>query len=139
MRKIDGQLTNMAGEFFTMGKLFKRGYQASITLGNAKAIDILVYNPKNNKNYNIQVKALRKKNYFPMKKEDVYKDFIYIFVILNEFDEKEEYYIIPGKEILSDINKYFGSSYRKEKPSPFPGIDHNAVRSYKDNWNIFDT
>ena len=47
----DQQLTGMAGEFLTVGKLFKRGYQASVTFGNAKAIDVLVYNPENDKSY----------------------------------------------------------------------------------------
>ena len=42
----DQQITGMAGEFLTVGKLFKRGYQASVTFGNAKAIDVFVYNPR---------------------------------------------------------------------------------------------
>ncbi len=37
----DQQLTGMAGEFLTVGKLFKRGYQVSVTFGNAKGIDVL--------------------------------------------------------------------------------------------------
>ena len=63
-RNYDQQLTGMAGEFLTVGKLFKRGYQASITFGNAKAIDVLVFNPKNEKSYIVQVKTLRKKIVF---------------------------------------------------------------------------
>jgi len=67
--RADGQLSGMAGQFLTVGKLFKRGYQASVTLGNAKAVDILVYNPGIDKSFNVQVKTLRKKNCFPMRKE----------------------------------------------------------------------
>ena len=54
----------MAGEFLTAGKLFKLGLQAAVTLGNAKSIDILAFNPKNEKNYNVQVKTNRAKNCF---------------------------------------------------------------------------
>ena len=43
---METQITSMAGEFLTVGKLFKRGYQVSVTLGNAKAIDIFTFNPK---------------------------------------------------------------------------------------------
>jgi hypothetical protein len=32
MPQFDYQTTGMAGEFLTAGKLFKRGYQVSITL-----------------------------------------------------------------------------------------------------------
>jgi len=46
-RNYDQQLTSMSGEFLTVGKFFKRVYQASVTFGNAKAIDVLVYNPEN--------------------------------------------------------------------------------------------
>jgi transposase-like protein len=138
MSRTDGQLTAMAGEFLIVGKLFKRGYQASVTLGNAKAIDVLVYNQKNNRNYNVQVKTLRKKNYFPMKKEDIHDDHIYVFVILNDFDQNEEFYIIKGSEISKDINKFFGTSYTREKPSTFPGIYPGTLKDYKDNWKLFD-
>jgi len=49
--RTDGQLSGMAGEFLTVGKLFKKGYQASVTLGNAKAVDVFVYNPETNKSF----------------------------------------------------------------------------------------
>jgi hypothetical protein len=41
--RADSQLSSMAGEFLTAGKLFKKGYQVSLTLGNAKAVDLFVY------------------------------------------------------------------------------------------------
>ena len=68
MERIDSQMSGMAGEFLTVGKLFKRGIQASLTLGNAKSIDIFALNPRNGKNFNIQVKSLRKKKLFPDQK-----------------------------------------------------------------------
>ena len=37
MKQFDYQLTGMAGEYLTIGKLFKRRLQASLTVGNAKA------------------------------------------------------------------------------------------------------
>jgi hypothetical protein len=40
MEKIDYQITSIAGEFLTVGKLFKRGMQASLTLGNAKGFNL---------------------------------------------------------------------------------------------------
>lgn len=135
----DQQLTGMAGEFLTVGKLFKRGYQASVTFGNAKAIDVLAYNPRNDKSYIVQVKTLRYKNCFLIKKESIKPDYVYVFIILHDIDELEEYFIISGLEILEDINKFFGASYRNpDKPSKMPAINYGPLFPYKDNWIIFD-
>lgn len=138
-KRKDQQLTGMAGEFLTVGKLFKRGYQASVTFGNAKAIDVLAYNPTNDKSYNVQVKTLRHKNCFLMKKENLNPDHIYIFIFLHDFNQSEEYFILPGREILQDIDKFFGSSYKNpNKPSNMPAINYGPLSQYKDNWQVFD-
>lgn len=135
----DQQLTGMAGEFLTVGKLFKRGYQASVTFGNAKAIDVLVYNPTNEKSYSVHVKTLRHKNCFPMKKENLKPDHIYVFILLHNFDQPEEYFIIPGREIIQDIDKFFGASYRNpDKPSNMPAINYGPLLPYNNNWQEFD-
>jgi hypothetical protein len=136
----DQQITGMAGEFLTVGKLFKRGYQASVTFGNAKAIDVLVYNPRTDKSFSVQVKTLRYKNCFPMKKENLKPDHIYVFILLNDFDRPEEYFIVPGKEIMQDINRFFGASYKDpDNPSNMPAINYGPLAPYKDTWHVFDT
>jgi len=137
MKKDDQQLTGMAGEFLTVGKLFKLGFQASVTLGNAKAIDILAYNPKNNKNYSIQVKTLRKKNCFLIKKEHIHSDHIYIFIVLNDFNEAEDFFLVKGKIILDDIDHFFGSSYKNSTNVSMPAINYGPLKEFKDNWNVF--
>lgn len=128
----------MAGEFLTVGKLFKRGIQASLTLGNAKSIDVLAFNTRNQKNYNVQVKALRKKNCFPIKKETIKPDYIYVFIILNKPDDAEDYFILKGSEILADINNFYGNSYSKNVPSSMPAINYGPLKDYRDNWEIFE-
>ena len=135
----DQQLTGMAGEFLTVGKLFKRGYQASVTFGNAKAIDVLVYNPENDKSYTVQVKTIRQRNCFLIKKENIKPDHIYVFIILHDFEQSEEYFIIPGGEILENIETFFGSSYRNpDKPSNMPAVNYGPLAKYKNNWQVFE-
>ena len=107
-KRADSQLSSMAGEFLTAGKLFKRDYQVSVTIGNAKAIDLFVYNPRTEKTFNVQVKALRKRNCFPIKREDIKKEHIYVFIILNANSPTEDYFILKGETILKDINKFWG-------------------------------
>lgn len=136
--RADGQLSGMAGEFLVAGKLFKRGMQVSVTLGNAKAIDLLVQNPNNGKKYAVQVKTIRCKNCFPIKREYIIEDDIYVFVVLNKAEESEEFFIVPGKTILEDINKFFGKCYTRTPISPFPGINYGPLKEYKDNWQVFE-
>ncbi len=138
MKRIDSQITSMAGEFLIVGKLFKRGIQASVTYGNAKAIDVFAYNEVNQKNYNIQVKALREKNCFPIKKETINPEHIYVFIILNKVDQDEDYFIIKGSEILNNINKFFGASYTRNVASNMPAINYGPLKDYKDNWKLFE-
>ena len=44
----------LAGEFYALAQLTARGYNASLTLGNTKGVDILVMNEKNNIGYKIR-------------------------------------------------------------------------------------
>jgi hypothetical protein len=137
--KEDSQLTCMAGEFLVVSKLFKRRYQASVTLGNAKAIDVLAYNPATGKNFAVQVKTLRRRNCFPIDRKAIKADHVYIFVFLNAFEDTEEFFIVPGAEILADIDRFFGSSFRNpDKPSPVPAINYGPLSPYKNNWGLFD-
>ena len=137
-KRVDGQLTGMAGEFLCLGKLFKRGYQASVTYGNAKAVDIFVYNPENNKNFCVQVKTLRKKNCFPIKREQIDPAHVYVFILLNAFEDEEEFYLIQGADVLADLDHFFGGSYRGGHVSPMPAINYGPLKRYRDNWSIFD-
>lgn len=137
--KANGHLTGMAGEFLTLGKLFKRGYQASFTLGNAKAVDLFVYNAETEKQFCVQVKTLRQRNCFLMRKESIKPDHVYVFVILNGWEKAEEFFIVRGRDILENIDNFFGASYRDEcKPSNMPAINYGPLAQFKDNWRIFD-
>jgi hypothetical protein len=138
-QQADGQLSGMAGEFLTVGKLFKRGYQASVTLGNAKAVDVLVYNPSTDKSFSVQAKTLRQKNYFPVRKEHITPHHIYVFIILNEWEKHEDFFIVPGHVILNDIDRFFGSCYRNlDSPSKVPAINYGPLDEYRGNWKAFD-
>lgn len=138
--RVDGQLSAMAGEFLTVGKLFKRGYQASITFGNAKAVDVFAYNAETNRSFNIQVKTLRQKNCFPIRRECIKRDHVYVFIVLHGWDKPEEFFIVPGHKILRDIDHFFGTSYRDpEKPSSVPAINYGPLAPFRDNWQVFDS
>jgi len=132
-KRADGQVTGLAGEFFVAGELLKRNLQTSITFGNAKAIDIFAHNSETGVTHTIQVKALRAKNYFPIKRTAIERNHIYVFVILNKPGTETEYFIIPGLELASasgDIGKYL------DDPK-FPGIGWKSLVPYRNNWSVF--
>jgi transposase-like protein len=138
--RVDQQRVGAAGEFLTAGKLFKRGYQVSVTYGNAKAIDLFVHNPRTGRTFKVQVKSQHRKNCFPVRREAIEPDAIFVFVRLNGPDDLEEFFIVPGHTILADIPRYFGSSYRDLKhPSSFPAVNYGPLEPHRNRWDVFDT
>jgi hypothetical protein len=132
---IDRRLTGMAGEFLVVGQLFKRHLQASITLGNAKAIDVLTYNPRTDTSYSVSVKTLRRRNCFPLNPTLVKDRHTYVFVVLNGPQESERFFIVSGVSILKDMPGFFGASlnYRQRAAVIF-----GPLKPYEDNWSLFE-
>lgn len=131
----DRQLTGMAGEFLVVGQLFKRHLQASVTFGNAKAIDVLAHNPRTDKVFSISVKTLRKRNCYPLNPKSVSRDHTYIFVLLNPPGEAEQYFIVPGSVLKKNLQSFFGASLTYEKRA---AVNFGPLRNYEDNWRFFE-
>lgn len=107
MAEIQASSTGLSGEYFVAAELLRRGFSVGITMGNAKAIDILA--EKNGKQFIIQVKAIfKKKNVgWPMMKDKVISDHFYVFVNLNgDIMSEPEYYICTGKEAKRKVKQY---------------------------------
>ena len=51
---MDNQKVGLSGEFFVAAELLKRDFQVSLTLGNAKDVDLFVQS-ENRKTFSIQV------------------------------------------------------------------------------------
>lgn len=134
-KRVDGQITGLAGEFFVAGELLKRNMQTSITFGNAKAIDIFAYNPNTGVTHTVQVKALRYKNYFPLNRSAIEVNHVYVFVILNKPGTEVEYFIVPGAKLApatGDLGKFL------DDPK-FPGIAWKSLEQYRNNWGVFES
>jgi hypothetical protein len=132
--RADGQKTGLAGEFFVAAELLKRGFQTSVTFGNAKAIDLVAVHPVTRRVFTIQVKALRSRNFFPLDHSRVERGQVYVFAILNKPGEAVQYFIVPGV-ILADDPERFGKYFRDPK---FPGINWSQLHDFADRWTVFD-
>lgn len=97
--------THLAGEYFVAAELYRRGFSVGMTIGNAKAIDILAY--KNDKPIAIQVKAIRNKKSvgWPIMRDKIEEGIIYIFVNLNDQDNPD-YFICTAKEAREKAKQY---------------------------------
>lgn len=107
MAEIQSSSTGLSGEYFVAAEMLRRGFSVGITMGNAKAIDILA--EKNGKQFIIQVKAIFKKknNGWPIMKDKVHLKHFYVFVNLNgDKMTAPEYFICTGKEAKNKIKQY---------------------------------
>jgi hypothetical protein len=57
MARIPPNSVALAGEFAVLSQLALRGYDASLTLGHTKNIDILVFDPRTERRYEVEVKT----------------------------------------------------------------------------------
>ena len=56
-KKIDSNSVSLAGEFAVLSQLTLHGYDANMTLGHTKGVDILVSNPKTSDMFRVEVKT----------------------------------------------------------------------------------
>jgi hypothetical protein len=134
--RADGQITGLAGELCVAAELLKRGLQTSLTFGHAKAIDLFAVNPRTRRSFTIQVKAVRRKNPWPISHHNVYEQHTYVFVVLNEPGKPVEYFIVPGAK-LSNEPDLFTKWFVNPK---FPSVDQDTLRTlgFADAWQHFD-
>ena len=128
---IEKNTTHLAGEFLVAGELARRGYPVSLTMGNAKSVDIYAESQKGV--LKIDAKAGRAKGNWPINKTQVERDVFYIFVHLGtdkqiKKNAKPEYFIVTGKEI-KDRNLIDTWKTRQ-------GIKYSrlAAKQYQENW-----
>ncbi|WP_457302596.1 group I intron-associated PD-(D/E)XK endonuclease [Phyllobacterium sp. P5_D12] len=124
--------THIAGEMFVAAELAKRGYSVSLTMGNAKAVDLFA--EKDGRAICVQVKAIaHKKNVgwpLPFVKDKIIDGVIYVCVILNEIGKPPTYYILPPTEVLSRGRWYATRAI----------LDIAKIRDghFEDAWHIID-
>lgn len=118
--------SGLAGEFFVMAELLKRGYQASFTLGNAKTVDIFASDHKTGKTVKIQVKTNSKKprsdNHakWPIGRklwdftDESIADLIYIFILLHSNNmDHPMYYIAKACDVIAQTKEDFERYLRR--------------------------
>jgi hypothetical protein len=125
--------THMAGEYFVAAELSKRGYSVSLTMGNAKAVDLLA--ERGGKAICIQVKAIERKQHsgwpLPLNKGKIIEGVVFVCVVLNGIGDPPTYYVIPPREVRER-----GKWYKTRAI-----LDISAIRrdGFLDAWHFIDT
>ncbi|HEU4485636.1 MAG TPA: hypothetical protein VFR96_09130 [Povalibacter sp.] len=133
--RADGQLSGLAGELFVAAELLKRGLQTSITIGNAKGVDLLAYHPETKTSFAVQVKALRNRNYFLLSHKKVEPSHIYAFVLLNKPDQPVQYFIVPGSDLHSKPERFSKWFIDPKMPGVHPKL--LGELGYENAWHVF--
>lgn len=135
--------TGMAGEFGVCSELYKRGYEASITMGNYKAVDIIV-SPQNGRAQRIEVKTSRNKRKtivtgffqkYASPNQIPHPDY-WVLVYIDKNDVSH-YYVLTHQEMATEQMRRNGMS----QWAPIPknkGVDNVLVRdlsNYESAWN----
>jgi len=131
MAKPDRNCTHLAGEYFVAAELYRRGYSVAMTLGNAKAIDLFA--EREALSVNVQVKAIRDKKSigWPIMRDAVKNNIIYVFVCLNEPGSPPEFFICTSSEAREKVKQYTTRGI----------IDLSTLRSgdFKERWDKIET
>jgi len=123
MRKKDNNSVSLAGEFAVLSQLALHGYDANMTLGHTKGIDILASHPGTKKMYRLEVKTTYRRSqkevhiskvhgavkagWMMDKKHESLIDgsLFYCFVMINELDSTFHFYIVPSKVVARYVKQ----------------------------------
>ena len=133
MQTSDKNTVSLAGEFAVLSQLALLNYDANMTLGRTKGVDILVSVPRSRKMYRLEVKTkLRKSDrdesntkifgrvvggWMMSKKHESSKDplLFYCFVIIWRRTKKFCFFIVPSKVVARYVKEQHRLWLRKRK------------------------
>lgn len=122
MPKIASNSISLAGEFAVLSQLALRGYDANMTLGRTKGVDILVSNPATLQMFQLEVKTTLKKNERPAQaklfghivsswlmgakhESTVAENLFYCFVNIAEDTHSFRFYIVPSDVVAKYVSR----------------------------------
>ncbi len=109
-RKL-GIPTGNAGEYFVMGELLKRGFDAQLADRNTKGYDVLVGRPEDEALRKVEVKAARRPPWYVRKASfDDYPDQVTIYVLLGKEDGQNpvRYFIARNRDLKKLVTPVHG-------------------------------
>lgn len=136
-RRRKGHATGMAGEFYVMHALFRLGHQPTLTLRNAKTVDILVER-NDGELRKVSVKAVCGGGKWPIGRPDAPSNpnLVYVFLLFRGFEDVTvlpEVYVIPAAdvhELRDDWMHGLMAVYHQSAAS------RGAIAPYQNAWHL---
>ena len=139
MPNQNGYNTNLAAEFYVLSVLHRLGYSASLTLGNRKAIDIVV--ETDDRTITIDVKGMASRTNWPLdnfKSKDRKNHYIALVSFNGKIDDVSvapTVYVVPALDIP---NFLYGNPKGTRISIPFNKI-RDGGKKYLEAWECFRT
>ena len=156
MNELDKNTIALAGEFAVLSQLALRGYDANMTLGRTKSVDILVSDPKTKKMFKLEVKTKYRESTKKSTKSKLFGETVgkwimhtkhesindptlfYCFAIFCKPTMTFQFYIVPSKVVakyVSEEHQYFKEKRKKGKDTDIR-IFRIGFRKEKDKYPI---
>lgn len=121
--KLNKNSVSLAGEFAVLSQLALRGYDANMTLGRTKSVDILVSHPDTGKMFKLEVKTNYKSSrsaggssrlfgkyisaWIMNEKHEglIEPDLFYCFVNINQEGQTFRFFVVPSKVVAEYVKK----------------------------------
>jgi len=133
-KRKSGIPTGNAGEYFVMGELLRRGFDAQLADRNTKDYDILVGLPSDKILKKLQVKTVRSAPWYVKNASysDDLADQLTIFVLLGDEKAKKQvrYFITRNSEVAGHV--HYPQNWKNNGFMPL-----NAIKEYEDRWELF--
>jgi hypothetical protein len=111
-KRASGVPTGNAGEYFVMGELLRRGWDAQLADRNTKGYDILIGYPEEPMLRKVQVKTVRQPPWYVNLSnfEDEFLERSTIYVLLGKADSEApvRYFIAKNSDIVGTIHRPSG-------------------------------
>ena len=133
--KKNGFNTGIASEYLVLSMLYRLNYEAYITMGNKKSVDIWIMRDDKTA-VSIDVKSVREYDSIPVGNVEAKDNHYVIFVIYNKKFEIEgtptlpDFYIVPSSYVVEK---------RKKFKSNHVDIFKKDIEGYKNHWELLNS
>jgi len=154
--KVKKNNLGLAGEFMVAGKLLRMNYDASITFGMTKRLDIIYHDPKTGKTGQVQVKSAQQNSKNPNKNgftiltasfnelkkrgKELVGNLPYVCVFFAS-DGTERYFVVPPEDVLRILLRRFEEYYARggtqSRDARSPHILYvGDILEYENRWDL---
>jgi hypothetical protein len=134
MKKYD---TNLASEYYTLSMLYRKGIQAFLTLGNKKAVDIIIKNQQSI--ITLDVKGIRGQTLFPLNNYILNNDELtHFFVFISYLNKIKDHNVIPECYIVPSfkINELLYKNPKGNRQGVSLASLRKEKKKYRDAWEL---